>query len=383
MHSILEQIPNTPFYLYNGELLERTIDEANAHALKHNITIHYALKANTNPAILRLLAQKGIGADCVSGNEIKTALNYGFNNNLIVFAGVGKTDYEIELAIANNILCLHCESTQELFAINEIARKLNKVANVALRINPNIDARTHKYITTGTRSSKFGIPINEASKIMNNQVSFKHVNIIGLHFHIGSQITDLRVFDALAQLATKTSNELFAGKKSTYLNLGGGLGIDYSNPTTNPVANFKGYFDTIGQHTKGAPAHVELGRSLVAQCGQLITKVLFTKETGDVNFAITDAGMNALIRPALYGAKHQIINITSKSNNPRKYNIVGPICESSDFLGEDIVLPQTSRGDILSVQSCGAYAEAMSLHYNLRETPVSYLLRNGVMELCE
>jgi len=364
----------TPFYQYDIALLNDTLHTATAQATKYGYTVHYAVKANANPALLKIISSAGFGADCVSGNEIKIALENGFKPQGIVFAGVGKTDWEIEYAIEQGIYSIHCESVQEFQVIDQIAKKMNKTARIALRINPNVDAQTHKSITTGLKENKFGMSVAEASLIISSANQFKNINLIGLHFHIGSQIMNMEVFKNLA-LEVNQIQERLQSKTLQYLNLGGGLGIDYDNPRINRIADFAGYFNTINQWLdpgKEQKVHFELGRSLVGQCGQLFTRVLYTKAAKSRSFAIVDAGMNALIRPALYGAVHRIENI-SKIDYPanQTYDVVGPICETTDCFGEGVRLPATERGDLLVIHSCGAYAESMASDYNLRERPKS------------
>lgn len=364
----------TPFYQYDIALLNDTLNTAATQATKYGYTVHYAVKANANPALLNIISGAGFGADCVSGNEIKIALENGFKPQSIVFAGVGKTDWEIEYAIEQGIYCIHCESVQEFQVIDQIAQRLNKTASIALRINPNVDAQTHKSITTGLKENKFGMSVAEASLIISSAGQYKNIKLIGLHFHIGSQIMNMEVFKNLA-IEVNQIQERLQSKALRYLNLGGGLGIDYNNPRINRIADFEGYFNTINQWLvpgKEQKVHFELGRSLVGQCGQLFTRVLYTKATKSRNFAIVDAGMNALIRPALYGAIHHIENI-SKIDFPanQTYDVVGPICETTDCFGEQVNLPYTERGDLLVIHSCGAYAESMASDYNLRERPKS------------
>lgn len=365
----------TPAYIYNLNLLHHTIDRLLQASSRYGYKLHYAVKANANPRILSEISARGIGADCVSGNEIEAAIANGFSASDIVFAGVGKTDEEITLALAIGIKAIHCESIDELTAINSIAQSVGRKASVALRINPNIDADTHWGITTGTEQNKFGIGITEAKKAIAIARNMEHISIIGLHFHIGSQIRRMEIFATLAQKAIALYRMLFPNVKSGYINLGGGLGIDYQSPERNPIPDFGGYFEAINRELGAAPGieiHFELGRSIVGQCGRLATKVLYTKKNRTNRFVIVDAGMNTLLRPALYGAHHKIINTSSKSENLQRYTIVGPICESTDILSTDALLPETHRGDILEVLSCGAYGESMSSSYNLRDLPVCY-----------
>lgn len=362
----------TPYYQYDIGLLKRTLSEAKSEANSYGYQIHYAIKANANPTLLGIIAKAGFGADCVSGNEILVALQNGFNPSGVVFAGVGKTDEEIELAIRNGIYCIHCESVQELEVIDRIAHQQKRRTRVALRINPNVNANTHKSITTGLKQNKFGLTPAEAKAVLSTSSRYANVEIIGLHFHIGSQILDMEVFKQLAQAVNFIQEDL--GTQSLpYLNVGGGLGINYQNPELYPIPDFKSYFSTFSTWLKtgrGQKVHFELGRSLVGQCGQLITSVLYTKGNTDKRFVVVDAGMNALIRPALYGAVHRIVNLR-KLELPKKfvYDVVGPICETTDCLGEQVLLPETERGDLLAIQSCGAYAESMVSDYNLRDRP--------------
>ncbi len=367
-------IPNysTPFYYYNLNLLEKTLKTAQQEAKKHNFHIHYALKANNNPEILSMIQSFGIGADCVSGNEITTAIAHDFPANKIFFAGVGKTDKEIQTAIKNNIFCFNVESLQELEVLNNWAQEFQTNIRVALRINPNIDAKTHKFISTGKAENKFGIPdekIDQAIEIIENSSS---INLIGLHFHIGSQILDLEIYKILCETANYWNNYfLQKNHKLKILNLGGGLGIDYQNPEKNSIPDFKAFFQVFAQHLKTLPqqeVHFELGRSLVGQCGNLITKVLYIKEGLQKNFAIIDAGMTDLIRPALYQAQHKIKILTPKKTTDKiNYEIVGPICESADSFSQSTHLPKLKRGDYLMINSVGAYGEVMASQYNMRD----------------
>ncbi|HNT40785.1 MAG TPA: diaminopimelate decarboxylase [Tenuifilaceae bacterium] len=372
----------TPYYQYDLQLLRQTLDAATREANKYGYTLHYAVKANANPVILNEISSYGLGADCVSGNEISAALSGGFNPKGIVFAGVGKTDEEIELAIARGIYCIHCESVQELMTIQKIASAMQTTANVALRVNPNVDAHTHKHITTGTMANKFGLTVEEARRIIKNFDRYSNLNLFGLHFHIGSQITEMNVFEELAQRVNELQHDFYANGEPAYLNLGGGLGINYQNPDSELIPPFMNYFDVFARNlnrNSWQSIHFELGRSLVGQCGKLVTRVLYTKKMGSKNFAIVDAGMNALIRPALYGAYHRIVNTSTSSSKMERYEVVGPLCESTDILGTNVLMPVTQRNDVLEVLSCGAYAEAMSSRINLRDIP-DYCFTNQLQE---
>ncbi|WP_271425252.1 diaminopimelate decarboxylase [Aequorivita sinensis] len=368
----------TPFYLYDLEVLENTLDTAKLNAEKHNYHIHYALKANTNDRILKLIQEKGLGADCVSGNEVLKALEMGFSPTQIAFAGVGKSDEEILIGLEHDIFSFNCESIQEIEVINEIAEKQNKVAKIALRLNPNVDAKTHKHITTGLEENKFGINGWELESLVEQLPNFKNIEVTGLHFHIGSQITSMTPFKNLC-IRVNEFNNWFLERNIhiQHLNLGGGLGIDYQNPEESPIPDFELFFGVFNQFLEPRPhqeIHFELGRSLVGNCGSLISKVLYVKNGIKTNFVILDAGMTELIRPALYQAYHHIENLTSSSSSLEFYDVVGPICESSDCFGKKIELQETKRGDYIKIHSTGAYGEVMASKYNLREqNPVVYL----------
>lgn len=367
----------TPFYYYDMGLLNETLCSVKNYAQSHNYHVHYAVKANANDKILQRIQKYGLGADCVSGNEILTALKNGFAAKKIVFAGVGKSDEEIEIALDNDILCFNSESYQELEVINEIAISKGKRANIALRITPNIESDTHHYITTGKNENKFGFKTWEIDKVLLGIKNLKNLNFIGLHFHIGSQITNLEVFKNLSFKI----NDILANLKSnnisiSYLNLGGGLGINYEEPSEQLIPEFENYFSVFANNLILDPniqVHFELGRSIVGQFGSLITKVLYTKPGQEKNFLIVDAGMTELLRPALYNAQHKIENISQKDSlNYAKYEVAGPICETSDSFGKNIILPESKRGDILMIKSAGAYGEVMASAYNQRTRVSAY-----------
>ena len=367
----------TPFYYYDTELLRKTLKTINQEAGKHEaFRVHYAVKANANPKVLNIICQAGLGADCVSGGEIKAALDAGFPHDKIVFAGVGKSDWEINLGIDNDIQCFNVESIPELEVINELAAKKGKVANIAFRINPNVGAHTHANITTGLAENKFGIAMRDMETVIELAAGMKNVKFHGLHFHIGSQILDMGDFEALCNRI----NELLSQLENHHIhvetvNVGGGLGIDYHNPNRVPVPDFKAYFDTYAKHLKlreGQTLHFELGRAVVGQCGSLITKVLYVKEGTAKKFAIVDAGMTDLIRPALYQAYHKIENL-SADGNTQTYDVVGPICESSDVFAKAIDLDEFHRGDLIALRSAGAYGEIMASQYNCRQLPKGYI----------
>lgn len=366
----------TPFYYYDTNILRQTLDAINTEIKKHdNYFVHYAVKANANLKVLQVINEAGFGIDCVSGGEIEQVLKAGFPANKIVFAGVGKSDWEIELGLDKDIFCFNVESIPELEVINEIATRKGKVATVCFRINPNVGAHTHSNITTGLAENKFGIDMQDMEKVISLAQSMKNVQFKGLHFHIGSQILEMDDFIALAHRINDLQDRLEAqGIHLEIINVGGGLGVDYKDPQSNPIPNFKDYFAVYEQHLKvrpGQTVHFELGRAVVAQCGALVTKVLYVKENAIKKFAIVDAGFTELIRPALYDAHHKIINLNSKEADV-KYDVVGPICESSDTFDKDILLPKTHRGDLLALLSAGAYGEIMASGYNCRRLPEGY-----------
>lgn len=363
----------TPFYYYDLDLLKATLKEINANIEGVPYKVHYAIKANANECILKTIKDAGLGVDCVSGGELKAAVEAGFEGGKIVFAGVGKTDKEINAGIDNDILCFNVESLPEMEVINELAAKKGKVMNVAIRVNPNIDAHTHKYITTGLSENKFGVNLDQLESVIDATLKMPNVRLCGLHFHIGSQILDTAPFVMLCDKVNELQDQLEdRGVKLTTINVGGGLGIDYDNPDGAAITDFKAYFDTFKEHLKlreGQELHFELGRSVVAQCGALITRVTYVKCGSVKKFVIVDAGMTDLIRPALYQAHHKIENITADTRATDVYDVVGPVCESSDCFGTDEHLAVTHRGDMLALRSAGAYGEIMASRYNCRELP--------------
>jgi diaminopimelate decarboxylase len=369
----------TPFYFYDLALLNQTM-EAIQKAAPKDYHIHYALKANSHPKLLELIREKGFGADCVSGNEVKRSVECGFTREKIVFAGVGKSDKEINYALDQDIFCFNAESIPELEVINQLAIYKNKKARVALRINPNVDAYTHKYITTGLEENKFGINPHEFDSVLDLITTLPGIELTGLHFHIGSQISDLTPFKNLC-LRVNEINRWFIQKGFLlpHINVGGGLGINYKEPDKQPVVDFESFFRVFKQFLELMPqqqVHFELGRAIIGQCGSLISRALYVKKGISTNFVILDAGMTELIRPALYQAYHKIENLNAmiRNSETRKYDIVGPICESSDCFGKAVELPETQRGDIMAIRSAGAYGEVMSSGYNLRDKVNSYFL---------
>ena len=367
----------TPFYYYDTAVLRKTLKTINEEAGKHeNFEVHYAVKANANPKVLNIICQAGLGADCVSGGEIQAAINAGFPASKIVYAGVGKSDWEINLGLEKGIFCFNVESIPELEVINELAEKQGKVAQVCFRINPNVGAHTHANITTGLAENKFGVAMEDMENVIEEAAQMKNIKFLGLHFHIGSQILDMGDFEALCNRINELQDQLESHHIIVKnINVGGGLGIDYNHPNRVPIPDFKAYFDTYAKFLKlreGQKLHFELGRAVVGQMGSLITKVLYVKQGTAKQFAIVDAGMTDLIRPALYQAYHKIENISS--NEPEEtYDVVGPICESSDVFAKAIDINKTHRGDLIALRSAGAYGEIMASQYNCRQLPKGYI----------
>ena len=371
------QALQTPFYYYDSNVLRQTLRSIENEVARHdNWYVHYAVKANANPKLLRIIREAGLGADCVSGGEIKASLRAGFPNSKIVFAGVGKSDWEINLGLDNDIFCFNVESIPELEVINDLASAKGKVARVAFRLNPNVGAHTHANITTGLAENKFGIAMRDMVPVIEHAQQLKNVQVVGLHFHIGSQILDMGDFQALCNRINDLQEELERHHiRLEHINVGGGLGVDYEHPNRLPIPDFHAYFETYAKKLKlrpGQTLHFELGRAVVAQCGSLITRTLFIKEGAVKKFAIVDAGFTDLVRPALYQAYHKIENICS--DEPKEtYDVVGPICESTDVFAKQIDLNSTKRGDYLAIRSAGAYGEIMASQYNCRRLPIGYL----------
>jgi len=371
------QTVKTPFYYYDTVLLDRTLAVIGQEISKHEgWHLHYAVKACANSKVLAHIIKAGMGADCVSGGEIEACLNAGFPASGIVFAGVGKSDWEIKLGLDAGIQYFNVESVPELDVINSIAAGMGKVANVSFRINPDVGAHTHANITTGLAENKFGIAMDDMEEVIRLAQDMDNVRFVGLHFHIGSQILDMQDFVDLCLRVNELQDRLERqGIKVENLNVGGGLGVDYINPDAHPVPDFHSYFETYARHLKlrkGQRLHFELGRSVVCQCGSLVTRCLYVKKTKHKQFAIVDAGMTDLVRPALYGAYHHIDNITSDAPE-EVYDVVGPICESSDVFCEGRSINGTKRGDLMAIRSAGAYGEIMASRYNCRALPVGYV----------
>jgi diaminopimelate decarboxylase len=365
----------TPFYYYDLDVLRTTLNEINLQAKKSDFHVHYAMKANVNPSVLAVIKNAGLGADCVSGGEVQAAINAGIPASEVVFAGVGKADWEINLGLDQDIFCFNVESIPELEVINELAAAKGKTAKVALRINPNVSAHTHHYITTGLNENKFGINMSDMDKVIDLFPSLPNVKLIGIHFHIGSQITDLSSFQDLCVRANELQEHFISrGIILEHINVGGGLGINYEHPNHFPIPDFEAYFKIFRDHLTLQPnqtLHFELGRAVVAQCGSLISRVLYVKEGTSKKFVILDAGFTDLIRPALYQAYHRIENLSSELPDV-EYDVVGPICESSDTFVKEYYMNETKRGDIIALRSAGAYGEIMASQYNLRKLPKAY-----------
>ena len=366
----------TPFYYYDTELLRQTLRAINTEISKHEgWHVHYAVKANANPKLLHIIREAGLGVDCVSGGEIEASVRAGFNSQKIVYAGVGKSDWEINIGLDNDIFCFNVESIPELEVINELAAAKGKMARVAFRLNPNVGAHTHANITTGLAENKFGIAMRDMVPGIEHAQQLENVQVVGLHFHIGSQILDMSDFEALCNRVNELQDELERHRiRVEHINVGGGLGVDYQHPNRVPLPDFKDYFDTYAKKLRlrpGQTLHFELGRAVVAQCGTLLTRTLYIKKGAYKQFAIVDAGFTDLIRPALYQAYHKIENLTSDEPT-EAYDVVGPICESTDVFAKQIDLNRCRRGDLLAIRSAGAYGEIMASQYNCRPLPLGY-----------
>lgn len=367
-------VQDTPFFYYDLKMLQGNVDALKAASKPCGFHIHYAIKSNANSRVLELISESGIGADCVSGNEIKASIESGFSPDKVLFAGVGKSDKEINYALEKNIFCFNCESIQEIEVINELAEKQDKVAKIAIRLNPNVNAYTHAYITTGLEENKFGINASQLEEVLEVVSNSENIKLIGLHFHIGSQITDLTPFKNLCNKINELQ-QWFLTRNVTieHINVGGGLGIDYETPDLHPIPPYEEYFQIFKDFLElqsGQEVHFELGRSITGNMGTLVSRVLYVKKGINTNFLILDAGMTELIRPALYQSYHKIENLSKRHLDDisrEKYDVVGPICESSDCFGKDVTLEDTKRGDLSGIRSAGAYGEVMASSYNLRE----------------
>ena len=362
----------TPFYLYDMGLLERTLSAVVEESGKYGYGVHYALKSNFEPRVCELVRRYGLGVDCVSGNEVRFAVEAGFPASKVVYAGVGKSDAEINYGLGQGIFAFNCESRQEVQVINELAGRMGKVANIALRINPDVDPHSHRYISTGQADSKFGISYREISELSAELGGMANVRVTGLHFHIGSQIRNMQVFEKLCR-RVNVLYEWFAeqGFALEHVNVGGGLGVDYENPEGEPIPGFAAYFGVFHRNLRlgpGCRVHFELGRSITAQCGELISRVMFTKTTATGrSVAIIDASMTDLVRPALYQAQHSVENLDGAGRGPQSYILAGTVCETSDVFRDNVVLPELRRGDLVSIKTAGAYGSVMASRYNMHD----------------
>ncbi len=363
----------TPFYLYDVALLRQTLESVSSESKKYGYKVHYAIKANYDDRLLAVIKEYGLGIDCASGNELRKAIEAGFDPKGIVYAGVGKRDKEVKYAIEQGIMAINCESIQELELINVWGGEVGRKVDVALRINPDIDPKTNHCIDTGQADSKFGISYEEVLEYAAEIKGLKNLNIIGLHLHIGSQIRELHVFENMCnKVNVILENMVSLGFKIDFVDVGGGLGINYDVPENEPIPNFASLFAIVHNHLKVGKreVHFEFGRSIVGECGELITKVLFNKTTATGRkLVIVDASMTELIRPALYGSYHNIENITSQADGHDKYTVVGTACESTDVFDENVSLKKTQRGDLLAIKSAGAYGMSMASRYNLHDLP--------------
>lgn len=367
----LRGIP-TPFYLYDMKLLERTLEALTRASARHGYEVHYALKANFEPRVCELVRRFGLGVDCVSGNEVRFAIEKGFPASKVVYAGVGKSDGEIIYGLQQGIFAFNCESRQEVGVINELAAGVGRVADIALRINPDVDPHSHRYISTGQADSKFGISYREIAELTAELGDMANVRVVGLHFHIGSQIRNMQVFEKLCRRVNMLW-EWFAaqGFRLQHINVGGGLGVNYEDPDAEPIPDFDAYFDTFSRNLRVGPecrVHFELGRSIVAQCGELISRVMFTKTTATGRgVAIVDASMTDLVRPALYQASHAVGNLDGAGREEHSYILAGTVCETSDIFRDDVSLAELRRGDLISIKSAGAYGSVMASRYNMHD----------------
>jgi len=361
----------TPYYLYDLNLLESTLIQAQTAADLYNMKLMYAIKANTNKRVLEKIRSFGFGIDAVSIGEIELAIDNGFQPYQIVFAGSGKTKREITRALEYGIAVIHCESIQEWDFITSTITE-NCPTRIALRINPNVNVDTHVNIQTGGENHKFGISIREAQELIDRLItSESQIMPCGFHFHVGSQITQMDFFEDMSRAVKRFLSTLPADFEFDYLNLGGGLGVNYEDPEQDCMPNFLGWMRAIRPHFSSEDfpiIHLEPGRSLVAQCGRIISEVLYVKERPGEKIAILDAGMNDLMRPALYDARHLVTmhNDQYNTNETNMYTVAGPSCESTDTFGKNFELPILKTGEHVAIHTCGAYAESMRLNYNHR-----------------
>ena len=364
----------TPFYLYDTALLRQTLESVVYESKKYGYKVHYAIKANYDDHLLAIIREYGLGIDCASGNELRKAVEAGFDPKGIVYAGVGKRDKELRYAIGagdhgDQLRIDRGAGTGRRGLPGEAGEK----TDVALRINPDIDPKTNHCIDTGQADSKFGISYEEVLEHAKEIKSLKNIRIVGIHLHIGSQIRELHVFENMCNKVNVIVENLEKlGFSFRFVDVGGGLGVNYDVPENEPIPNFASLFSIVHNHLAvgDREVHFEFGRSIVAECGELITTVLFNKTTATGRkLVIVDASMTELIRPALYGSYHNIENITSEDEAREKYTIVGTACESTDVFDENVTLRKTRRGDLLTLKSAGAYGMSMASRYNLHDLP--------------
>ena len=371
----------TPLYVYDFDAIEK-----NYLALKNSFNarkslVCFAVKANSNLSVLKHLANLGSGFDCVSIGEVKRALAAGANSYKIVFSGVGKQDFELKEALENDILMINLESYAEMLRLESVAKELGKEARISIRVNPNVDAKTHPYISTGLNENKFGVSIDEAKKMYIYAKNSEFLNPVGIHFHIGSQLTDIAPIIEASGIVSKLLRELIALKiEIKFFDIGGGIGIKYQS---EEEINLYDYAQGILANLSGLDVTIvcEPGRFLVGNAGVFLTKVLYEKKNNEKRFVVVDGAMNDLIRPSLYGAYHEISVVNSASSQNSPCDIVGPICESGDFLAKGVNLPNLNSGDLLCVKSAGAYGFTMSSNYNSRGRAAEVAVQGGKARL--
>lgn len=379
----LEQIAaefGTPCYVYSRSALTKAYQEFDSAFADRDHLICYAVKANANLAILNLFARLGSGFDIVSGGELLRVIKAGGNPQKTVFSGVGKNTDEMRMALDANILCFNVESEAELIALNQIAKDMSKIAPVSLRVNPDVDAKTHPYISTGLKENKFGMPISEAERIYQSARLYPHIRFTGLDCHIGSQLTEIEPFmQAIEKILNLLNNLKSQGLEIEHLDLGGGLGIRYAHETPPSI---KDYVSTLCTSTNDIKQRllIEPGRSLVGNAGILLTRIEYLKHTPVRNFAIVDAAMNDLMRPALYDAYHEILPVNKHDRETQNYQIVGPVCETGDFLGHNRKL-SLNTGNLLAIMSAGAYGMSMSSNYNTRPRAAEVMIDKGTIHI--
>lgn len=370
----------TPCYVYSRNALTQAYQEFDSAFTDRDHLICYAVKANSNVAILNLLARLGSGFDIVSGGELQRVIKAGGDPHKTVFSGVGKTQQEMRMALDVGILCFNVESEAELATLNQVAKSMDKIAPVSLRVNPDVDAKTHPYISTGLKENKFGVPADEAMRIYQSAHAYPHIRFSGLDCHIGSQLTELTPFMQASNTLLDLLNDVQSqGLTITHLDLGGGLGIRYRNESPPTIKDYVSALCASTQTTRQRLL-IEPGRSLIGNAGVLLTRVEYLKHTPARNFAIVDAAMNDLMRPALYDAYHDILPVVKNSKTTTQYQIVGPVCETGDFLGHDRPL-HLAQGDLLAVMSAGAYGMSMSSNYNTRPRAAEVMVDDTIMHL--